>query len=130
MASEVELQGVDQMLASISSKLASGIYRMENVGLREAGKLLAEAQREEVVVSDVNHVHIKDDIKVSNVRRGDGIRYILVGPGKITGWRAHFTEYGTSETDAKPFVYPALHKNKNTITRLLAAQQRQGMIEG
>lgn len=127
---EVKLEGVEQMLESIRSKLSSGVMRVENQGLRAAGEILADAQREKVKRSDIEHTHIQDDIKVSNVRRGDGIRYITVGPGKKTAWRARFLEDGTRNMPAQPFIYPAAHENKALIAQLLASYYRRGMRDG
>ncbi|GAB6931592.1 hypothetical protein JCM10914A_55750 [Paenibacillus sp. JCM 10914] len=125
----VELQGVEQMLANIRQKLNSGVHRVENQGLRAAGEIVAAAQREKVVRSNIDHVHIEDDIKVSNVRRDGymGQRFILIGPGKKTGWRAHFLEYGTKKTPAQPFVYPAFHENKARLSQVIAITMRKGM---
>lgn len=130
MGSSVELQGVEQMLESIRSKLSSGVTRVENEGLRAAGEILAAAQRDKVAVSTIDHKHIRDDIRVSNVRRGDGIRYITVGPGKETAWRARFLEDGTRNMSAQPFIYPAAHENKALIAQLLASYYRRGMRDG
>ncbi len=125
--SGVELQGVDQMLAAIQKKLTSGVARLENQGLREAGEILAEAQRSHVPVSTIDHLHMREDISVSRVRRIDGMKVIKIGPGKKTAWRAHFSEFGTKYSTAEPFIYPAYHENKQQIIRLLASVQREGM---
>lgn len=127
MASGVELQGVDQMLATIRQKLNSGVQSVENQGLRAAGEIVAAAQREKVAVSNVEHVHIKDDITVSNARREGGQRFVLVGPGKKTGWRAHFLECGTKSAPAQPFIYPAFHENKARLSQVIAIAMRKGM---
>lgn len=130
MGSSVELQGVEQMLDSIRSKLSSGVTRVENQGLRAAGEILADAQREKVKRSDIEHTHIQDNIRVSGVRRGDGIRFVAVGPGKETAWRARFLEDGTRNMPAQPFIYPAAHENKALIAQLLASYYRRGMRDG
>jgi len=127
MASGIELQGVEKMLATIQQKLSSGVQRLENQGLRAAGELVAASQREHVVVSSIEHVHIRDDIKVSNVRRDGGQRFVVIGPGRQTGWRAHFLEYGTKITPAQPFIYPAFHENKDHISQIIAISFRKGM---
>ena len=127
MASGIELQGVEKMLATIQQKLSSGVQRLENQGLRAAGELVAASQREHVVVSSIEHVHIRDDIKVSNVRRDGGQRFVVIGPGRQTGWRAHFLEYGTKQTPAQPFIYPAFHENKDRISQIIAISFRKGM---
>ncbi|BFH59451.1 HK97-gp10 family putative phage morphogenesis protein [Paenibacillus azoreducens] len=126
----IELQGVDQMQAAIRRKLEAGVIKMENQGLKEAGEILAQAQREKVPVSTIEHVHMRDDIKVSPVRRQDGLRSVTIGPGKKTAWRAHFSEFGTRNQPAQPFIYPAFHENKVKVAQLLANTMRRGMAEG
>lgn len=130
MASGVELQGVEQMLAATRRRIEAGIQRMENQGLKEGGEIFAEAQREKVPMSTIDHIHMRDDIKVSPVRRGDGVRFVTIGPGKKTAWRAHFSEFGTRKSPAQPFIYPSFHENKDRVTQLLANLQRKGMSEG
>lgn len=128
--SVIELLGEEQMLAAIRSKLSSGIAKLENQGLREGGEIFAEAQREKVAVSNVDHVHIRDDIQVSPVRRKNGIRFVAIGPGKLTAWRAHFLEYGTKKMPARPFIYPSFHENKARVLALFADLYREGMKAG
>lgn len=125
--SGVELQGTDQLLEMIRGKLASGVMRIENQGLRMAGEIIAQAQRDKVAVSTRDAYHIQDDIKVSNVRRIDGMRTVLIGPGKDTAWRAHFLEFGTEKAGAQPFIYPAFEENKDKIKELLSSEFREGM---
>lgn len=130
MGSSVELQGVDQMLESIRNKLSSGVIKVENEGLRAAGEILADAQRDKVAVSTIEHLHIRDDIRVSNVRRGEGLRFVYVGPGPKTAWRARFLEDGTQNMPAQPFIYPAAQEKKAIIAQLLASYYRRGMRDG
>lgn len=127
MASGAELIGGDQMLEDIRRKLASGVARLENQGMREGGEIFAEGQREKVAVSSINHLHMRDDIRVSPVRRIDGLRVVSIGPGKKTAWRAHFEEFGTKHSPAQPFIYPSFHENKARVAQLLASVQREGM---
>ncbi|CAI6023545.1 hypothetical protein PAECIP112173_00347 [Paenibacillus sp. JJ-100] len=127
MAGRVELQGVDQMLAVIRQKLGDGAEKLEKKTLREGGEIFAAAQRESVAVSNIDHLHIRDDIKVSGVRSEDGDKYVAVGPGKATGWRAHFLEFGTSKMPAQPFIYPSFHEQKDRVARFMAAELRNAM---
>lgn len=123
------MQGTDQWLETIRNKLSSGVMRIENQGLRMAGEIIAEAQRDKVAVSSRDSQHIKDNIKVSNVRRIDGMRTVLIGPGKATAWRAHFLEFGTEKAGAQPFIYPAFEENKDKIKELLSSEFKEGMRE-
>lgn len=122
MAGRVELQGVDQMLSAIRQKLGDGAKKLENSTLREGGEIFAEAQRELVAVSEIDHLHMRDDIKVSSVRSKDGDKYVAIGPGTATGWRAHFLELGTSKMPAQPFIYPSFHEQKARVAQFIAAE--------
>lgn len=127
MAGRIELQGVDQMLAAIRQKMGDGAKKLENSTLREGGEIFAVAQRERVPVSDIDHLHIRDDIKVSGVRAKEGEKYVAVGPGKATGWRAHFLEFGTSKMNAQPFIYPSFHEQKARVAQFMAAEFRAAL---
>ncbi|PWW37399.1 MULTISPECIES: HK97-gp10 family putative phage morphogenesis protein [Paenibacillus] len=127
MAGRVELQGVEQMLAAIRQKMGDGAKTLENKALREGGEIFAAAQRESVAVSGYNHLHIKDDIKVSSVRSKNGDKYVAIGPGKATGWRAHFLEFGTSKMPAQPFIYPSFHEQKARVAQFMASEFSKAM---
>ncbi|MFW5438745.1 HK97-gp10 family putative phage morphogenesis protein [Paenibacillus apiarius] len=127
MGSGIDLQGIDQMLASLRQKVKKGADRLESQALRAAGEPMAEAMRGRVNVSDSRYTHMRDDIKVSRVIRRDGVKSVLIGPGRKTGWRAHFLEYGTSKMTAKPFAEPAFYETKNEAIQILADELRKGL---
>ncbi|EJW14221.1 HK97 gp10 family phage protein [Paenibacillus alvei] len=126
----VELQGINEMLQAIRSRLGAGAARLENKALQEGGEIIAEAQREKVAVSDRASLHMRDDIKVSRVRRQDGVKFVLIGPGKETGWRAHFLEFGTKKTPAQPFIYPAFHEQKAAVEQHMIREFQRGVRDG
>ena len=39
---------------------------------------------------------------------------------RLAGWRAHFVEFGTSKTRARPFLFPAWEMNKKDIEKRIA----------
>lgn len=126
----ISLGGTDEMMARIRLKMERAQQRLENSSLRQGGEMFAEAQRERVISSDINHLHIKDNIKVSGVRRADGLKYVVIGQGKETSWRVHFVEFGTKKTPARPFIYPSFHENKARVAQFMAAEMRRGLSEG
>ncbi|MCM3291824.1 HK97 gp10 family phage protein [Paenibacillus sp. MER 180] len=126
----VELVGIDVMIQALRSKLGAGAARLENKALYEGGEIIADAQREKVSVSDKASLHMRDDIKVSRVRREDGVKFVLIGPGKETGWRAHFLEFGTKKTPAQPFIYPAFHEKKAAVESHMAREFQMGVRDG
>lgn len=124
---KVELQGVDGMLQSLRAKLGAGADRLENEGLQGAGEIIAEAQKERVARSNKADIHMQDDIKVSRVRRRNGVKFVLIGPGPKTGWRAHFLEYGTKKMSAQPFIYPAFQESKAAAEQHLIGEFQKGV---
>ncbi|NGP59887.1 HK97 gp10 family phage protein [Paenibacillus thiaminolyticus] len=126
----VELEGVNEMLQALRSRMGAGAARLENKALQEGGEIIAAAQREKVAVSDKASLHMRDDIKVSRVRRQDGVKLVLIGPGKKTGWRAHFLEFGTKKSPAQPFIYPALHEQKGAVEQHMIREFQRGVRGG
>jgi len=103
MAVEMELQGLDELLNQL--KLVSDkASRVENQALKAAAQPIADEMKSLVKVSSITHLHIRDDIQVSGVKTKDGLKYLEIGPGKTTNWRAKFLEWGTSKMQAQPFV--------------------------
>src|SRR5690606_16169574 len=129
MASEIKIEGIDEILTAIRVKLGKAADRVENRGLRAAGEVIAEEMRSRVNVSTKQHTHIRDDIRVTGVRRREGTKYVLVGPGKETGWRAHFLEFGTKHMHARPFIYPAFHVKRSQAMQIMAEEFRKGLRE-
>ncbi|MGV3139443.1 HK97-gp10 family putative phage morphogenesis protein [Brevibacillus agri] len=127
MASEIKLQGVDDLLVALRAKLQKGAARVEKNALKAAGEVMVEEMRKRVRVSNRTSRHIRDDIKVSGVRTKDGIKYVAVGPGKKTGWRSHFLEFGTKKMAAHPFVYPSFHEKRDEALQILADEMRKGL---
>jgi len=129
MASEIKIEGIPELLTAIRVKLGKAAERVENRGLRAAGEVIAEEMRSRVNVSTKRHTHIRDDIRVTGVRRREGAKYVLVGPGKETGWRAHFLEFGTKHMHARPFIYPAFHAKRSQAMQIMAEEFRKGLRE-
>ena len=117
----------DAYLAEIRQRLGSGADRMESKGLRAAGQPIAEAQRSHINRSNRSGIHAQDDIKVSNVRRKDGQKYVLIGAGKKTSWRGHFREFGTSKMSPQPWAQPGFEEGKGAALQILIEEFRRGL---
>lgn len=125
----LELLGIDDLLTGLRQKLEAGAARVEKKALQKGGELVAAEMRRRVRVSSRGRTHMRDDIKVSGVRTKDGIKYVAVGPGKETGWRAHFLEYGTKNMAARPFAYPSFHEKKGEALQAMADELRKGLAD-
>ena len=119
----------DAYLAEIRSRLGNAAARLENKGLRAAGQPIADAQKDIVDRSSRKGPHIEDDIRVSNVKQDTmaGTRYILIGGTKLTKWRHHFLEFGTSAMNPEPFIQPAFDQKKDEALKILIEEFRRGL---
>ncbi|WP_051322297.1 HK97-gp10 family putative phage morphogenesis protein [Alicyclobacillus contaminans] len=123
----MSIDGMEALLARLNG-LGDRAARVQNQALRAAGNLVAEAMRENVPVSNVEHLHIRDDIQVSRVKvSADGVRSVDVGPGPKTGWRAKFLEFGTSKMQAQPFVERSLIEKRRDALDVIAETVRAAL---
>ena len=123
---ELELTGMGELLKRLE-EMGKAASKIEVATLKEAAKPIANDAKSLVNVSSIKHRHIKDDIKIYGVKTNDGIRYIEIGPGKDTNWRAKFLEWGTSKMTARPFLQPAYEKNKKSITEIIIQKLREAL---
>jgi HK97 gp10 family phage protein len=124
---EIKLDGLEDMLARLQT-MGEKAAKVENKALRAGAKPLAEAMSRNVAVSDRNETHIRDDIKIGNVKTKDGEKSISVGPGKETNWRASFLEFGASQMEhAYPFMDPSLKESRDESLREMADVIKDGI---
>jgi HK97 gp10 family phage protein len=123
---DLQVEGMEDLLARFNA-LGDAADRVANQALKEAAEPLAEAIRRNVPVSTVEHKHIRDDIQISRVKISGTTRYVEVGPGKDTAWRAKFLEFGTSKMSPRPFMEPSLHESKGEVFRRLRDALKRGL---
>ncbi|PYG84810.1 HK97 gp10 family phage protein [Ruminiclostridium sufflavum DSM 19573] len=123
---ELELTGMGELLKRLE-EMGKAAGKIEVATLKEAAKPIANDAKSLVNVSSIKHRHIRDDIKIYGVKIKDGVRYIEVGPGKDTNWRAKFLEWGTSKMTARPFLQPAYEKNKKNIIEIIIQKLREAL---
>ncbi|WP_067924873.1 HK97-gp10 family putative phage morphogenesis protein [Alicyclobacillus shizuokensis] len=131
MGTDLRLDGMDSLMARLNA-LGQAANKVANQALNEAAEPLAEAMRNNVHVSTVEHQHIRDDIQTSRVKTSGTMRYVEVGPGKETAWRAKFLEFGHATVDggqvpAYPFVEPAIREARDEVFERLAESLRRGL---
>lgn len=122
----MEVEGLDSLMNRIEDMGKAGT-RVANSALKNGAEHVAKAMSDLVQVSSIDEKHIKDDIKVSNVKTKDGVKYVEVGPSKKTNWRAKFLEFGTSKMPAKPFMGPAYESKKNEAKEIIKQEIRNAL---
>ena len=104
-------------------KAIDAIEKKLNRNISKAMKVAAELLKTEiestVALSDIEHLHIKDDITVSKLMNKAGEKAITVGPDK-TAYRAKFLEFGTENMKARPFMTKAYKNKEKQIEALLS----------
>jgi HK97 gp10 family phage protein len=126
MSNEFELEGTDSLIAMLEA-MDKNVSKVENAALKAAAEPVAADMRDLVHVSDRDTVHIQDNIEVSGVKKDAEGKYVLVGPGEVTAWRAGFLEFGTSKMEAAPFIQPAGEKNKDKVPEIIDQKLREGL---
>lgn len=126
MGVDAELTGMDELLDRVQELGRKGSI-VQNKALKAAAEPVANDMKSLVRVSNVNEKHIRDDIKVSNVRSKDGTKYVRVGPGKDTNWRAKFLEFGTSKMPAYPFMSPSYENKKGEAKQIMKETIKEGL---
>ncbi|ABQ23661.1 HK97-gp10 family putative phage morphogenesis protein [Clostridium kluyveri] len=126
MGVDITLEGMDKLIDKVQELGRKGAS-IQNAALKAAAQPVAEEMRNTVGVSDINEKHIRDDIQISGVKTESGRKYIRVGPGKETNWRAKFPEFGTSKMSARPFMGPAYENKKDEAKQIIKEILKEGL---
>ena len=134
----LELHGLEGLKAQLEELKAEAAGRAVARAARLAFKpVLATAQ----ALVPVDTGLLRDSIKISVVRPGDGGAVVHVGLslrpikgaaklGRRTAsahWRWHFVELGTRNMAAKPFLRPALDQNAQRVVDVLREELAKGI---
>ena len=122
----IELTGVDEILNKLQ-QMGANISRLENKALRNAAEPVLEDAKANVPVRTGK---LKKGLKITNVKKKEGIKYILVGVDRGDNseiFYSKFIEFGTSKMSARPFLQPAYEKNKDNIQKTIANTLKEGL---
>ncbi|KGK87367.1 HK97-gp10 family putative phage morphogenesis protein [Clostridium sp. HMP27] len=124
----IELTGVDEILNKLQ-QIGANVGRLENKALKNAAEPVLEDAKGTNAFNDRSG-NLREGLKISNVKKKDGSKYILVGVDKGDNSKIFydkFLEFGTSKMPARPFLQPAYEKNKNTIQKTIAETLKEGL---
>ena len=123
---DIELTGVDEILNKLQ-QMGINISRLENKALKNAAEPVLEDAKANVPVRTGK---LKKGLKITNVKKKEGVKYILVGVDRGDNseiFYGKFVEFGTSKMPAKPFLQPAYEKNKDNIQKTIANTLKEGL---
>lgn len=125
---DAELKGVDQILNKLS-QMGANITRFENKALKNAAETVLEDAKATNVFNDRSG-RLRKGLKISGVKKKEGVKYILVGVDKSDNSKifyGKFLEFGTSKISARPFLQPAYEKNREQIQKTIAETLKEGL---
>ena len=123
---DIELTGVDEILNKLQ-QMGANINGLENKALRNAAEPVLKDAKANVPVRTGK---LKKGLKVTNVKKKEGVKYILVGVDRGDNseiFYGKFIEFGTSKMSARPFLQPAYEKNKDNIQKTIANTLKGGL---
>ncbi|APM39929.1 HK97-gp10 family putative phage morphogenesis protein [Clostridium kluyveri] len=123
---DIELTGVDEILNKLQ-QMGTNISRLENKALKNAAEPVLEDAKANVPVRTGK---LKKGLKITNVKKEEGVKYILVGVDRGDNseiFYGKFIEFGTSKMSARPFLQPAYEKNKDNIQKTIANTLKEGL---
>jgi len=122
----LELEGFDQVQSKLNSLGRKG-KMMENKAVRNGANILLDRMKNEVPVSEKDQVHIRDDLRVTNVSRKEGYPTVNVGPSKVTAWRAKFLVYGTVKMSPDDFMTRASDATRGEVQQTIRDEIKRGL---
>ena len=118
----MSLQGLEELVKNLE-QLGQRAGKVENEALRKGAELVQIEASRKAPRSKMTKAHLADNIVISKVKKGEGGKYIEVGPTKGDNspfFYGKFLEWGTSKMPARPFLYPALLQSKDRAIAAMA----------
>lgn len=122
---KAKIEGMNELQSRLKSLGVRGRL-VENSAVKAGGRIVKKRMKQEVTVSDKKHLHIRDDIQMSGVRRKDGIPHVDIGP-KETAWRAKFLEFGTKKMSPNPFISRSEKLSEQDVGRTIERELKKGL---
>lgn len=125
MASEMKVEGIEDLMSRLNSLGERIATRTENKALREGAEVLQEgiskrAPRDTEALAE--HI-VKSGVKQSEVGK-----YIEVGPDS-KHFYGLFHEFGTVKMPAHPFMGPALEEDSKEVMNAMAEVLRKELAK-
>ncbi|MCB2340898.1 HK97-gp10 family putative phage morphogenesis protein [Clostridium estertheticum] len=126
---EIEVEGMDELLAKLenmSNKVSNVITK---TALEASAVPVLEDAKSTSVFSDRSG-KLRDGLKIGKIKTQNGVKYIEIGIGKEDVseiFYGKFIEWGASNQATRPFLQPALEKNRNKIKEIITAKLKEGL---
>lgn len=123
---DLEIGGMDEIIKRVQSMGKAG-EKIENIALKKAGNIILEEAKKNVPKRTEN---LKKGLKVSNIHRKAGNKYVVVGIQRGDNSKifyGKFLEFGTSKMKAKPFLGPAYELKKEEVKETIKQEFKNAL---
>ena len=117
----IELEGIEELIDKVN-KLGLQGESIKKKALDKAGELVKGSMESKAPRSEESKRHMADNIKVSEIKKSNGIDYINIGPNKGDNsefFYSKFTEWGTSKIPAQHWAEKSILENKKEINSII-----------
>lgn len=125
----IKLEGMEQLIDKVN-KLGDRGKGIKEKALDKAGKIVKGTMEKKAPRSQTVKSHMADNIKVSEIKREDGIDYINIGPNKGDNsefYYSKFTEWGTSKIPAQHWAEKSIIANNKEINNIISEELQKGL---
>lgn len=124
--SDFTLEGVDELISKLDN-MDDRVNRNINRIIKKSAEPVRNQGSANVNRSNVDHLHAKDDVVISNIQREGQTRdnnFVQVGYNS-TGWRMWFVEFGTIYQPAQHNLLNALTAMREQVIQIQAEELRR-----
>lgn len=128
---KIELEGMQELIDKVNKLGAKG-EQIKKKALDKAGELVKNSMEKKAPRSQITKKHMADNIKVSEIKKENGVDYINIGPNKGDNsefFYSKFTEWGTSKIPAQHWAENSLLENKKKINETIMEELKRGLEE-
>lgn len=126
---EMELEGFDELLARFDDMSKNVANKITKNVLEAGAEPILEDVKETTKFRDMSG-DLREGLKIGKIKTKNGGKYIEIGieKGDLSKiFYGKFIEWGTSQQAERPFLQPALEKNKSKIKEIMLDELRKGL---
>ena len=127
----IELEGMAELIDKVNKLGAKGEV-IKKKALDKAGELVKTSMERKAPRSEETKKHMADNIKVSEIKKENGVDFVKIGPNKGDNsefFYSKFTEWGTSKIPAQHWAENSLLENKREINQTIMEELKRGLEE-
>lgn len=127
----IELEGMAELIDKVNKLGAKGEV-IKKKALDKAGELVKTSMERKAPRSEETKKHMADNIKVSEIKKENGVDFVKIGPNKGDNsefFYSKFTEWGISKIPAQHWAENSLLENKREINQTIKEELQRGLEE-